>query len=481
MKNFRYIWILGLLTTTLIIALPIFMVLYDDDSATQSDPWANVEPHGEAVNHSDLISGPFESAEAVTETCLDCHPDAASEVHGTTHWTWRSDPVQVEGREEPVAIGKANVLNNYCIGVQGNWQGCTACHSGYGWEDESFDFTDESAVDCLVCHDQTGTYTKGTAGYPLEGVDLEAVAQSVGTPSRVNCGSCHFNGGGGNGVKHGDLDESLYFPNENIDVHMGRHNFLCIDCHQADEHEISGRAMSVSLDEENAIACTDCHSENLHDDERINDHTDTVACQTCHIPAGALREPTKVQWDWSTAGQDIAEDPHEYLKIKGSFVYEEEVEPEYYWYNGEADRYLLGDEINPDVVTALNEPHGDINDPEAQIFPFKVHRANQIYDTELNHLLQPKTVGEGGYWSEFDWDLAAELGAEAAGIEYSGNYGFTETEMYWPQTHMVQPTENALQCTACHGEGGRMDWAALGYPGDPLTWGGRDVVQEDDE
>jgi hypothetical protein len=38
---------------------------------------------------------------------------------------------------------------------------------------------------------------------------------------------------------------------------------------------------------------------------------------------------------------------------------------------------------------------------------------------------------------------------------------------------MVQPAEEALQCDACHGEGGRMDWAALGYPGDPIEWGGR--------
>jgi hypothetical protein len=45
--------------------------------------------------------------------------------------------------------------------------------------------------------------------------------------------------------------------------------------------------------------------------------------------------------------------------------------------------------------------------------------------------------------------------------------------MYWPTTHMVQPAENALQCADCHGEGGRLDWQALGYPGDPLEWGGR--------
>jgi mono/diheme cytochrome c family protein len=59
------------------------------------------------------------------------------------------------------------------------------------------------------------------------------------------------------------------------------------------------------------------------------------------------------------------------------------------------------------------------------------------------------------------------------GLKYSGQYGFAETWMYWPSTHMVQPAANALQCNDCHGSNGRLDWKALGYPGDPMVWGGR--------
>ena len=84
-----------------------------------------------------------------------------------------------------------------------------------------FDFSDPHNVDCLVCHADRATYAKGDYGYPAEGVDLVAAAQSVGSPTRENCGKCHFDGGGGNGVKHGDLDDSLNFPSENLDVHMG--------------------------------------------------------------------------------------------------------------------------------------------------------------------------------------------------------------------------------------------------------------------
>ncbi len=77
------------------------------------------------------------------------------------------------------------------------------------------------------------------------------------------------------------------------------------------------------------------------------------------------------------------------------------------------------------------------------------------------------TVGPGGYWADFDWDQALRLGSQSTGLPYSGKYGFVDTEMYWPITHMVAPKEQALQCTDCHGEQGRLDWQALGYDGDP--------------
>ena len=57
---------------------------------------------------------------------------------------------------------------------------------------------------------------------------------------------------------------------------------------------------------------------------------------------------------------------------------------------------------------------------------------------------------------------------KASGLAYSGEYGFAETAMYWPINHMVAPKEKALKCDDCHGEKGRMDWAALGYGKDPM-------------
>jgi hypothetical protein len=56
---------------------------------------------------------------------------------------------------------------------------------------------------------------------------------------------------------------------------------------------------------------------------------------------------------------------------------------------------------------------------------------------------------------------------KVAGLPYSGKYGWAETRMYWKVNHMVVPKDKALGCADCHSKGGRLDWKALGYDGDP--------------
>jgi octaheme c-type cytochrome (tetrathionate reductase family) len=465
-------WGVGLVLILMLIGIPVWYFT-GTEANVLDQPWENVPRRPAHVDHKDLYENPFSTGQEVTAACLGCHEDAADQILHTAHWRWQSDPVEIEGREGVFATGKKNTINNFCIGIQGNWESCTACHAGYGWADENFDFENGANIDCLVCHDNSGTYRKGKRGLPLDGVDLLEAAKSVAVPTRDNCGGCHFRGGGGNAVKHGDLDESLLHPSAEVDVHMGRFDFVCVDCHRTRDHVIGGRSISVSVDNKNQISCRDCHNPQLHADNRINAHTDTVACQTCHIPEVAVKQATKTHWDWSTAGDDsIKEDVHEYLKIKGSFAYEKNLKPEYRWYNGLASRYLLGDKVNKEGLTPLNLPQGSISDPGARIWPFKIHLAKQPFDTRHQYLLQPVTSGEGGFWKDFDWDSALKLGAEITGMEYSGQFDFAATEMYWPQTHMVAPKDRALQCLACHSEGGRMDWTALGYDGDPIRQGG---------
>jgi len=127
----------------------------------------------------------------------------------TQHWTWSVNQ-EIPGRGK-ADLGKKNAINNYCIALPSNNPRCTSCHAGYGWKDASFDFTVAENVDCLICHDTTGTYKKlpaasGNPAYqdtefpPKSGkiwkaVDLEQIAQKVGPTSRATCGACHFFGG----------------------------------------------------------------------------------------------------------------------------------------------------------------------------------------------------------------------------------------------------------------------------------------------
>jgi octaheme c-type cytochrome (tetrathionate reductase family) len=429
-----------------------------------------IRPH---FDHAPVISGPFATPQDVTRRCLSCHPGAAA-VATTPHFTWLGEPVEIPGHAGKLRLGKKNAINNFCISITGNERSCTKCHAGYGWADAAYDFSKVENVDCLVCHEHGSGYVKGVAGMPEKGVDLVAAARSVGTPRRENCLGCHAYGGGGQAVKHGDLDSSLEHPFADDDVHMGKHGFQCVDCHAAPDHRIQGRAFSVSVEDAHGVACTDCHTKREHRDDRIEGHLRSLACQSCHIPGFARRIPTKATWDWSKAGDATRrESPHEYLKIKGEFTYEQDVVPAYRWFDGTVGRYLVGDRMDPAQVTAMNPPHGGIGEAAARIWPFKVHRALQPYDPVNRILLPPVTGGPGGYWTTFDWNRSFELGARASGVPYSGEYGFARTEMVWPLSHMVAPREKALGCTDCHGAGGRMDWKALGYAGDPMQIGGR--------
>jgi hypothetical protein len=102
-----------------------------------------------------ITSGP-----EVTKACLSCHSEAAEQFYKTIHWTWLDPNVAPEER-----VGKAGLsVNNFCIALPGSYPRCTSCHAGYGFKDMSFDFSDQTKVDCLVCHEQTGTYKKFPVG-----------------------------------------------------------------------------------------------------------------------------------------------------------------------------------------------------------------------------------------------------------------------------------------------------------------------------
>ncbi|WP_075591415.1 tetrathionate reductase family octaheme c-type cytochrome [Labilibacter marinus] len=419
-----------------------------------------------SVDHTqfEILNQDFKTPQDVTVACLECHNKRHEEVIHSSHWNWER-VAYVEGKGIS-KIGKKNVLNNFCIGANTNEQSCAKCHIGFGMTSNSFDFTNAKNVDCMVCHDNSEEYIKGAAmaGYPDRSVNLSKVAQSVGSPSKINCGSCHFYSGGGNNVKHGDLEEALLACDRNTDVHMAQNgiNLSCVDCHTADKHQMKGKLYSVSSTDVNRLNCEDCHSSRPHLDDMLNRHYDKIACQTCHIPTYAKENATKMAWRWSESGKLKDGKPyheedslgnHTYLSIKGEFDWQKNVEPEYKWFNGNAQHYVLGDIVDT-IPVQINTLLGSADDIHSKIYPVKVHRGDQIYDPETKLLIQPKLYspekGDSAFWVDFNWDLAAEAGMKRMNLPYSGKHEFIETEMYWPVNHMVSPKDQSLACADCH-------------------------------
>jgi octaheme c-type cytochrome (tetrathionate reductase family) len=443
-----------------------------------------------------------------TESCLNCHGKLADEFIETGHFKWEGVAANIEGHEGHFH-GKNDILNNFCIGIASNEPRCTQCHAGYGYKDDTFDFGETENVDCLVCHDQSGTYAKDMkqAGIPAAGIDLQAVAQSVamngGKPAIDNCIFCHANAGGGDNVKHGDIAMALVDTTRDFDVHMGTDggDLECVDCHQV-KRDVDGEMLSHgiggmpyhSVDEGDMKGCGDCHGDitNIHAGSSVADMLvshDRLACQVCHIPTFARDTSTKVEWYWEDAGQDIDPIPVDpatgratYDKKKGTFVWANNVRPTLRYFNGKWDKFIVSE--NDTYVTepaVVGEPLGDYTDPNAMIYPFKKMIGNQPADIVNKKILVPHLFGLGGgpnpYWGAYDWDLAMAEGAAATGQPYtSGDYGFVSTEMYLTVNHEVAPKEQAwgfgADCGDCHFDD-KIDWVGLGWSADPVEGGAR--------
>lgn len=442
----------------------------------------------------EILKKEFRSGAEVTEACLSCHSEAATQFHQTIHWTWLAHQ-----NEKGTQMGKAGYsLNNFCIsGNKMQDKGCLSCHPGWNGQAKT--------INCLACHGQkeinwreafedfnafVGSDDEESKTMAAEiKANIQAAVQAVGLPTRKNCGECHFKGGGGDGVKHGDLDTSLVNANKALDVHMGidGQDFNCTRCHTTKLHNVAGRIYtapaaterkSLIQDDTTAkIMCESCHSDKPHTTgSKVNDHTDRVACQSCHIPTFARVNPTKMSWDWSKAGALRDGKPYktqdefgkdDYLSIKGQMKWEKNVKPEYYWFNGSISSVTSVDTIDPATTIKISHPVGSLSESNARIFPFKVHHGRQPYDKIHKTLLGPMLSGPNGYWDTLDWQRANKFGQEALGLPYSGEFDFVDTTYVFPTTHMVAPKENALSCKECHRrtDGRLMNLAGFYMPG----------------
>ncbi len=453
----------------------------------------------------------FQSGPEVTKACLACHTEASKQVMHTQHWKWEF--VNPQSKQN---LGKMHVINNFCTSVQSNLKGCATCHIGYGAMTDKGVKNDEDLVDCLACHTTIG-YSKPSglggnvvakdvemppgSGKLIRGQNLQKIAQSVGKTSRKTCGACHFNGGGGDAVKHGDLDSSLEDPDKKLDVHMDADglNFTCATCHKTDGHQVTGSRYAPTAkdkeaahirgkaDSSNPATCQACHGQTPHKEknaDKLNNHTNKLACQVCHVPAFARGEiATKMFWDWLTAGK-LGEDGKPliikneeghsiYNGIKGDFRYGENVKPDYIWFNGDV-KYTLRDEKidKAQQPIYINKYLGSPTDGRSMIWPVKTFTGKQAFDPENKTLVVTHLAGadDTAFWTNLNWENAIASGMKTAGMPFSGKVDFIETISQWPITHMVAPKDKAVACNECHAKGGRLE----GLPGVYLP--GRDAI-----
>ncbi len=485
----------------------LLLILFSLDAAARDNwptpPATPVAPlqlsgplQGGTADHTKLeaLKGPFASGPEVTAACLSCHTETGDHFMRNIHWTW-----SYVNPDTGQQLGKRHLINNFCTNARGNEGMCAQCHAGYGWKDEGFDFTDPTNIDCLICHETTGTYykTPNSKGHEacsvmFEGkppIDLAAVAQSVQLPQRANCGACHFNGGGGDNVKHGDLSSALKNPPRTLDVHMAVDglNFACTACHVTNRHVWAGsRYRVISKDTEgtgkpgqrpDVATCESCHGLSPHPVDsvagfKLNDHIQSIACQTCHIPAFARGGvATVVDWDWRTAGktkdgvgyheegyiQGNGDHRYTYKSIKGNFTFDENLVPVYDWFDGQMQYTTIDTRFDPAAESIeINGFTGSREDPRSRIWPFKRMHTWQPYDKGHGTLVYTHLWGEddAAYWGNYDMAAAIEKGMADFGLDYSGQYGFIETLSWWPITHMVAPKEDALACADCHVQNG---------------------------
>ena len=443
-----------------------------------------------------------------TQSCLNCHGPIGDDVITTGHWNWQGVAAGITGFEGD-NHGKTDIVNNFCVAIATNEGRCSHCHIGYGYDDNTFDFGNTANVDCLICHDKTGTYKKvpTEAGAPDPAVDLTAVAQSVGEgsgiPTRDNCIFCHSFAGGGNNVKHGDLAMEIANTTREFDVHMGTDggDMSCVQCHAVKKdsekkvlsHGIGGMVFH-SVDEGDMQDCVDCHGDraNIHAGKtvepvlNISAH-DVLACQVCHIPTFARDKTTKTEWYWADAGdvergveKDDNGDPI-YDPKKGTFVWANNVRPSLLYYDGKWNKALVGaNEVFPETPAVLASPSADYTTAGAMIYPFKRMIGNQPFDANNDTILVPHLFGTKGgenpYWGKYDWNLALQDGANYTGQPYTGEFVFKDTVMYLTVNHEVAPAQQAYgmdgACSDCHGAD-QIDWTLLGYNDDPVQGGVR--------
>jgi len=397
---------------------------------------------------------------------------------------------------------------------------CSQCHPGGGvLKQYGMD------VDCLICHQQSGYKGGKGIGKTPAGMDshgfmiqsngarlaalmmagakaagdvkkldlshipikaMEGVELRIGMPRPDNCNFCHWKSNGKRGTKYGP------YKGKSTDVHYSA-GMLCQDCHITKKHQM-GKGKIVDTAGTPKLrgtmkTCTDCHGSLPHQGnnaEDINNHLDSIACVTCHIPKtypGVKRvnwllgmDMVKMmkQYHWmlpiaNLFGMATPENMTDQIdEMIGAYKLKNLVDfkPVYAWYN-------------PDTLcTEIPHPTGKRDDDNSKITPF-----NKVETVLFDDGTTPDVLKDpNGYRNGYPVPRAFVARAGGKGKRettlqemrswQNGRYKnaiIRRIPMYFSMLHSIAPAKEALTCNQCHTkEGGRLDFAALGYDPDDI-------------
>lgn len=425
-----------------------------------------------------------------TKTCLECHRKEAESFFRSQHYQWRAETPQIVNARGK-RLGKLNTFNDFCTSPTGNWiglvrnsrgdtltKGCSACHAGLGkLPSETMSAEQLENIDCLVCHAagyRRDLYETAPGAFEWKPIlwknpqGLDSVSKRISQPTRTMCLRCHSASGGGANYKRGDLEYKLADADRDYDVHMGTDgaDMACATCHAGGDHRVRGRGTDLSGTDlpGRSLGCdtAECHGAAPHKAAVLDAHTARVNCTVCHIPSFAREDATDMSRDWSKAVYDAEAD-----RYTADIKLEKDVRPVYAWYNGTTRAQLLGEPASRlgDGSVGIMVPQGSRRDPKAKLFAFKLHRARLPLLARKNWMI-PITVEH--FFSDGKIDPAVRNAAKQVYGIADARYAWTETSRYMGIFHGVPPASRALGCLDCHAAGGRLDWKALGYRGDPI-------------
>ncbi len=409
----------------------------------------------------DLITGPFTDVTKVTTQCIECHVQQGTHILRSNHWTWKRNKT-IDG--EPQVFSKKNGLVYFAVAAGGNPSQCLTCHISSNLHDERFDPTSPTNIDCLACHDTTGTY-KRLEGVPKPEQDLLKIAKNVGRPQIKNCLACHGNKKDSSGYKiHNGIEKDIHFTTSGG-------TFSCQQCHPSNGKHTFSRTLHSSPGAMQEKGCAACHTSLPHQQKRLNTHSEIIACRTCHIPSYGNEQPEIFNWNWFFSNNSTSvyqnNGQQEYPLIsKYGFLQASSLQPVYLWDNGSDHIYTRGDKADKNQLTILQKPSS--RSPQSVIAPFTISYGTQLMDAKYRYLISPSFKKDKSFIPlNASWNEAATDGMKKLRLPFSGVTEPVTTVSYRRLNHGVVPAEKALGCMECHGAKSRFDWQSLGYEFDP--------------